>query len=333
LLTGAHHLQSEQDLYKEQGGMAVAWVFPGQGSQVVGMGRELYEHVPAAREVFDQVDSVLGLSLAQICFEGPETALTATENAQPAILAVSVALLRTIAALAPDEQVTQPAMVAGHSLGEYSALVAARALDLVTAARLVRQRGELMSQAREGTMAAVLGLDDLALDAVCREAAAETGQPVVIANYNAPAQLVISGATAAVERAVALAKEHGAKRVRPLNVSAAFHSPLMSNAAWGMERALHDATIAELQIPLIANVSAMPLTDTDGVRRELVAQVVSPVRWVASVQHMMAQGITTFVEIGPGNVLTGLIKRIAPEATLVNLRSIADVQTFLAQHS
>jgi [acyl-carrier-protein] S-malonyltransferase len=313
--------------------MAVAWVFPGQGSQVVGMGRELYMEVPAARAVFDQIDTILGLNLAQICLEGPEAALTATENAQPAILAVSVALLRSIAALAPDKQVPQPAMVAGHSLGEYSALVAAGAIDLVTAARLVRKRGELMAQAREGTMAAVIGLDDLMLDAICREAAAETEQPVVIANYNAPAQLVISGATAAVERATALAKERGAKRVRPLNVSAAFHSPLMSNAAWGMEHALHDATIAELQIPLVANVSAMPLTDVDGVRRELVAQVVSPVRWVASVQYMMTQGITTFVEIGPGNVLTGLIKRIAPDATLVNLRNMADVQIFLAQYS
>jgi [acyl-carrier-protein] S-malonyltransferase len=316
--------------------MAVAWVFPGQGSQIVGMGRELYEQVPAAREVFDQVDTVLGLNLARICFEGPEAALTATENAQPAILAVSVALLRTITAFAPDKQGTQPApapaMVAGHSLGEYSALVAAGSLDLVTAARLVRQRGELMSQAREGTMAAVLGLDDLTLDMICRETATETEQPVVIANYNAPAQFVISGATAAVERAVALAKERGAKRVRPLNVSAAFHSPLMSNAAWGMERALHDATIADLLVPLVANVSAMPMTDADGVRRELVAQVVSPVRWVASVQYMLDYGITTFVEIGPGNVLTGLIKRIAPEATLVNLRNVTDVQAFLAQH-
>jgi [acyl-carrier-protein] S-malonyltransferase len=312
--------------------MAVAWVFPGQGSQVVGMGHELYEQVPAAREVFDQVDTALGLNLAQICFEGPETALTATENAQPAILAVSVALLRAIASLAPGEQVVPPVLVAGHSLGEYSALVAAGAFDLVTAARLVRQRGRLMSQSREGTMAAVMGLDDLALDAICREAEAETGQPVVIANYNAPAQFVISGATVAVERATALAKERGAKRVRSLNVSAAFHSPLMSNAAWGMEHALHEATIAELRIPLVANVSALPLTDADGVRRELVAQVVSPVRWVASVQYMMSQEIDTFVEIGPGNVLTGLIKRIAPEAMLVNLRTIADVQTFLAQH-
>jgi [acyl-carrier-protein] S-malonyltransferase len=296
------------------------------------MGHELYEQVPAAREVFDQVDTALGLNLAQICFEGPETALTATENAQPAILAVSVALLRAIASLAPGEQVVPPVLVAGHSLGEYSALVAAGAFDLVTAARLVRQRGRLMSQSREGTMAAVMGLDDLALDAICREAEAETGQPVVIANYNAPAQFVISGATVAVERATALAKERGAKRVRSLNVSAAFHSPLMSNAAWGMEHALHEATIAELRIPLVANVSALPLTDADGVRRELVAQVVSPVRWVASVQYMMSQEIDTFVEIGPGNVLTGLIKRIAPEAMLVNLRTIADVQTFLAQH-
>jgi [acyl-carrier-protein] S-malonyltransferase len=308
--------------------MTVAWVFPGQGSQVVGMGSALYAQVPAAREVFEQANATLGMNLAQLCFEGPEATLTATEHAQPALLTVSVALLRTLETVVPTENGGRPQAVAGHSLGEYSALVAGGALDLATAVHLVRQRGELMAQARDGAMAAVLGLAEQTLDDVCRVAADETGQPVVIANYNAPDQLVISGATAAVELAGTLAKAQGARRVRPLNVSAAFHSPLMQEAAQGMDVALAGAEIADMQVPLLGNVSATPLTRAVEVRRELVAQIVSPVRWVASVQAMVGLGISTFVEIGPGNVLTGLIKRIAPGARLINLRDVDDIQAF-----
>jgi [acyl-carrier-protein] S-malonyltransferase len=243
-----------------------------------------------------------------------------------------VALLQAIQSLIPtNEEIMSPLAVAGHSLGEYSALVASEVFDLTTAVRLVRRRGELMAAAREGTMAAVMGLDDETLDQICRDVSADTKQPVVIANYNAPGQLVISGATLAVESAGKLAKMQGARRVMPLKVSAAFHSPLMEKAARGMEEALSATTIHDPSVPLIANASALPITCAEDVHRELVAQVMSPVCWVASVQHMIGQGISTFVEIGPGNVLTGLIKRIAPGVEVVNIRDIDDVQAFVLQ--
>jgi [acyl-carrier-protein] S-malonyltransferase len=312
--------------------MAVAWVFPGQGAQFVGMGRELYDHVPAARDVFDQADAAVGLDLTRMCFEGPETELTATENAQPALLTLSVALLRALEAACADA-LPLPAAVAGHSLGEYSALVAAGAFDLPTAVRLVRQRGELMAQAREGTMAAVMGLSEEMLDQICQVVADEVGQAVVIANYNAPGQFVISGATEAVQRAGVLAREQGARRVLPLKVSAAFHSPLMHDAARGMQQALADVTIADLHVPLFANVSAAPLTQAHEVRAELAAQITSPVRWVASVRQMAAQGVDTFVEIGPGAVLSGLIKRIEQDARLINLRDADDILAFGTERS
>jgi [acyl-carrier-protein] S-malonyltransferase len=312
--------------------MAVAWVFPGQGAQFVGMGRELYAHVPAARDVFDQADAALDVNLARMCFEGPETDLTATENAQPAILTFSVALLRALEAACP-EPLPRPLAVAGHSLGEYSALVAAGAFDLPTAVRLVRQRGELMAQAREGTMAAVMGLSEEMLDQICAVVTREVGQAVVIANYNAPGQLVISGATEAVQRAGGLAREQGARRVLPLKVSAAFHSPLMHSAAQEMQQALADVAIADPAVPLVANVSATLLHSADDVRAELVDQITSPVRWVGSVRTMMVQGVDTFVEIGPGAVLSGLIKRIAPDSRLINLRGADDVLAFGAERS
>lgn len=312
--------------------MSVAWVFPGQGSQIVGMGRELYRHFLAAREVFDQADAVLDLSVTRLCFEGPEDVLTATENAQPALLTCSVALLRAIDGFALE----RPVAVAGHSLGEYSALVASGGMDFSSALRLVRRRGELMADAHEGTMAAVMGLDEHVLERICHEVSeglrpgTHPGLTVVIANYNAPSQLVISGGALAVKRASALARERGAKRVTPLKVSAAFHSPLMSHVSEGMAAALATTTIADLEIPLIANVNAEPLTRAEDVRRELVAQVAAPVHWIASVRRMVAQGVATFVEIGPGKVLTSLIKRIAPETRVVNLSDVEDVQAFVA---
>jgi [acyl-carrier-protein] S-malonyltransferase len=218
--------------------------------------------------------------------------------------------------------------VAGHSLGEYSALVAAGALDFATGLQLVRRRGELMAAAREGGMAAIIGLDEGPLEEACREASAG-GAPVVIANSNAPGQLVISGATAAIGRACALAQELGAKRALPLKVSAAFHSPLMRSAAEGLATTVREATIADARIPVISNVTAEPLIDAGAIRHELVAQVTAPVRWIASVRRMAAAGVNTFVEVGPGAVLTGLIKRIAPGARLVNLNDMASVQSFL----
>lgn len=302
------------------------------------MGRDLYEELPAARAIFDEADAVLGMSLTQLCFEGPEAALTATENAQPALLTVSTALVRTLEQMG-GVMLPRPQAVAGHSLGEYSALVASGALSFATALRLVRRRGELMAAASEGSMAAVIGLEAAVLDELCREvsAALQSGpglpSTVVVANYNAPDQLVISGSTLAVEHAGLMAKERGAKRVIPLKVSAAFHSPLMVDAAEGMARELDRITVAPLQVPLIANVTAAPLQEADDVQRELVTQVVAPVRWVASVQRMLADGVTTFVELGPGKVLTGLVRRIAPQARLINVQRAEDVRALLAESS
>ncbi|NTU78295.1 MAG: ACP S-malonyltransferase [Chloroflexales bacterium] len=318
--------------------MSTAWIFPGQGSQTVGMGRDLYERSRAARAVFDEADAALGLSITRLCFEGPEVDLMATENAQPALLTMSTALLRALEE-ARGAPLPAPIAVAGHSLGEYSALVAAGALDFATAVRLVRRRGELMAEAHEGSMAAVIGLSDGELDQVCREVSdslsshPETVSTVVVANYNAPDQLVISGSTLAVEHAGLLAKVRGAKRVIPLKVSAAFHSPLMIHAAEGMARAMEAAAVRALQVPLIANVTAEPLVTPDDVRREAVAQVVAPVRWIASVQRMAHDGVAAFLELGPGKVLTGLIKRIAPHARLVNVSSAEDVRAFTAESS
>ncbi|HEY3232497.1 MAG TPA: ACP S-malonyltransferase [Roseiflexaceae bacterium] len=305
--------------------MRTALVFPGQGSQVVGMGRDLYDASPAARAIFDQADATLGFAITRLCFEGPEEALAATENAQPALLTVSAALL---AELAPSAE--SWSFVAGHSLGEYSALVAAGALDFPTALRLVRRRGELMAAADEGVMAAIIGMDEQSLETICREASA-VGAPVVIANYNSPGQLVISGAATAVDRAMALAKQRGAKRILPLKVSAAFHSPLMHAAAEGLAQAVGDVPIADARVPIISNVLAEPLVDADAIRHELVAQVTAPVQWIASVRHIAEAGVDTFVEIGPGAVLTGLIKRITPGARLVNVGDLASARAFLDQ--
>ena len=325
--------------------MSIAFVFPGKGAQHVGMGRDLYAASAAARAVFDQADATLGFAVTQLCFEGPEAKLTATENAQPALLTVSTALLAALAegrgdkeprrqaesdivALAPCLPVSLSS-VAGHSLGEYSALVAAGALEFATALQLVRRRGELMAGAREGGMAAIIGLDEAPLEAICGEASAP-GAPVVIANYNAPGQLVISGASESVERACELAKARGAKRALPLKVSAAFHSPLMRAAADGLAGAIADAAVADARVPLIANVTATPLVAANAIRSELVAQVTAPVRWIASVQRMIADGADAFVEIGPGSVLTGLIRRIVPSVRLINVSDVASLRTFLS---
>ncbi|PDW04214.1 [acyl-carrier-protein] S-malonyltransferase [Candidatus Viridilinea mediisalina] len=316
--------------------MKTAWVFPGQGSQVVGMGRDLYEGSLAARQVFEEADATLELPLTRFCFEGPEALLTATEYAQPALLTTSVALLRALEE-AHGGLLPAPAVVAGHSLGEYSALVAGGALDFATALRLVRLRGQLMAEAHEGTMAAVIGLDVATLEEVCREVCERLADhspalsTVVVANYNAPDQLVISGSSVAVEQAGQSARARGAKRVLPLKVSAAFHSPLMSHAAEGMAQAIATVTVRDLRVPLLANVTAEPLLTAEAVRRELVAQVVAPVRWIASVERMVQDGVATFMEVGPGKVLSGLIRRIAPQATLVQVNSAEAVEGFVQE--
>ncbi|HMP42326.1 MAG TPA: ACP S-malonyltransferase, partial [Roseiflexaceae bacterium] len=266
------------------------------------------------------------------CFAGPETALTATANAQPALLATSAALLATLADGADFGAYTasRAQYVAGHSLGEYSALLAAGALDLATALQLVRRRGELMAEATQGAMAAVIGLEEAILEEACNEAST-AAELVVIANYNAPGQLVISGAAAAVERAGTLARERGARRVLPLRVSAAFHSPLMGAAAAGLAPLLAAAEVTAAQVDVVANVTTDPIRSATDIRAELGAQVTAPVRWIASVQHMAAAGGGRFVEIGPGNVLTGLIRRIAPAAQVVNLPTLESVLAFAGQ--
>lgn len=304
--------------------MTAAWVFPGQGSQAIGMGRDVYERSAAARAVFDEANDVLGFALSQLCFDGPAETLTQTENAQPALLTTSIALLRA-AQDRGDAASALPIYMAGHSLGEYSALVAAGSLQFADALRLVRRRGELMAGASEGTMAAIIGLDLPALQAVCQEVSAE--DVVVVANENSPGQLVISGSSTGVERAMALAKERGAKRALPLNVSAAFHSPLMEQAAQGLATAVAQIEqIARPHVPVISNVTAEPLTDPAAIRAELVAQVTAPVRWIASVERMVADGVTQIVEIGPGAVLTGLAKRIASGIELVNVNDSASME-------
>lgn len=296
---------------------SVAWVFPGQGSQQVGAGHDLFETSPAARRAFEQADAALGFPLSDLCFHGPEDGLRRTVNAQPAIMAVSLACLEAAREAGVLSRL-QPAFVAGHSLGEYTALVAAGALDAADGLRLVRERGRLMQEAGEtspGTMAAVLGLDLEAIEAICREAGAE------LCNVNAPGQTVIGGTVAAVEAATDLAKARGARRAMPLNVSGAFHTSLMRPAVDGMARALAGSAIRDPEVPVVANGTGLPLTDAASIREELLYQLAHPVLWQRSVEEMARAGVATFVEIGPGRVLTALVKRIVPGAEPVNVDS------------
>lgn len=308
--------------------MSIAFTFPGQGSQSVGMGRALADAYPASRQVFEEVDDALGESLSAIVFEGPEDALTLTANAQPALMATSIAALRALEA-SGVEVATTARFVAGHSLGEYSALVAAGSLSIADAARLLRARGRAMQEAvpaGEGAMAALLGVDLDVAAAVAAEAA--EGEVCDVANDNAPGQVVLSGSKAAVERAVALAKGRGAKRAVLLAVSAPFHCALMAPAAAVMAEALSGADVRAPAVPLYANVTAAPVTEPDEIRRLLVEQVTGTVRWRESVAALAAAGVDRFVEIGAGTVLTGLAKRIAKDARAVAVGSPADVESF-----
>ncbi|HZE76162.1 MAG TPA: ACP S-malonyltransferase [Gemmatimonadales bacterium] len=300
---------------------------PGQGAQKVGMGKDLADRFAAARDTFAAIDEALGVSLSRIMWEGPDEELTRTHNAQPAILAHSAAVLAVA-----GEALGVPGASAGHSLGEYTAHVAAGSLSVTDAARLVRRRGELMHQAgtkRPGTMAAVLGLETAAVEAACREASANGGVAVP-ANLNAPEQTVISGDPEAVARAGEGCKARGAKRVVPLKVSGAFHSPLMEPAVDGLREALAGAAFRDPRFPVVANATAQPVRKAPEAMRLLVEQLTAPVRWVECMRAAaaLAPG-ATFVEVGPGNVLAGLLKRIVPEAGTVTLGTADEVERFL----
>ena len=311
--------------------MATAFVFPGQGSQAVGMGKALAEAFPAARAVYAEVDEALSQKLSTLMFEGPETELTLTSNAQPALMAVSMAVLRVLEAEAGLDLAREAKFVAGHSLGEYSALAAAGAFTLADTARLLRLRGDAMQKAvpvGEGAMAALLGLDLAAGLEICAEAAAATGLVCQIANDNGGGQVVASGSRAAVEKAMEIAKARGVKRAIPLPVSAPFHCALMQPAADAMARALSEVTIKTPRVPLVANVLAAPLSDPEEIRLRLVEQVTGTVRWSESIAYMAGQGVTQFYELGAGKVLSGLVKRIAPEASGAAVGAPADVDTF-----
>ena len=307
--------------------MRVAFVFPGQGSQYVGMGRDLYETYPEAKALFDEADAIMGFPLSRLCFEGPKEELGDTINTQPALLTVSVALLRML-----ELDRLSPATVAGHSMGEYTALVAAGALDFADGLRLVRERGRVMKEAGEqnpGGMAAVLGVEAEALDEICQVASQEAGGIVQLANYNSPDQIVISGHKEALGRALELAREQGARRVIPLAVSIASHSPLMQRAAEAFASVVAQVDFHQPRVPVVANVTAAPITTVAEIREELVKQLTSTVRWVESIQHMIAQGVTTFVEIGPKNVLTGLMRRIDKSVRTVNVGDVAGVEALM----
>lgn len=309
----------------------VAFIFPGQGSQSVGMGRALAAASPAAAAIFAAADDALGESISTLAWEGPEEQLNRTEHAQPALLAASIACLVAASerAATAGRELPAPSFAAGHSMGQYTAMVAAGALDLADGVRLVRERGLQMQASgagRDGAMAAILGLDDAAIPELVRQASAHG--VFAVANRNSPGQVVVSGERAAIDAAAELAKSLGAKRAIVLPVSVAAHSPLMAEAAAAMRGILAGVEFHDPRVPLLANADARAITSADGARAELVEHLTAGVDWVRAVETMAAAGVDTFVEVGPGKVLTNLVKRIAPEAATVALEDALGAETF-----
>jgi [acyl-carrier-protein] S-malonyltransferase len=305
-----------------------AFVFPGQGSQYAGMGKDVAQRFPTARRVFEEIDNALGYSISRLCFEGPDEELKLTQNTQPAILAVSCA----IHAVLEEEGATRRDLVAGHSLGEYSAIVSVGGLTPAEAAKIVHLRGKFMQEAvpvGSGGMAALIGPTVEEARAICEEAA--QGEVVSVANINAPGQIVIAGTKAGIDRAIEIAKKRGVRRALPLPVSAPFHCELMKPAEDKLRPVLDEAHLKDLWMSLISNVDASPIGTAHAVRNALIRQVVSPVRWVESVQRMISMGVRHFVEVGPGSVLTGLIKRIDPSVEVINVSDAASIDAFIAK--
>ncbi len=302
----------------------VAYVFPGQGAQTVGMGKDLYDSLDSVKALFKQADDAAGFPLSKICFEGPDEELRKTSNAQPALLVVSIACLRVAQEIVGNKLPT-PSFMAGHSLGEYTALAAAGAIDFGTAVYLAKERGRLMYEAglkQPGMMMAMMAIEEAALLEICKQSG------TVIANINSPGQLVISGAVENVAKAAGRGKAKGGVRAIPLQVSGAFHSPLMQPAVDGMTQILDKVTFKDPSVPIISNVTAQPLTDAGQFKDELLKQLLSGVQWQRSVEYMLQQGTGKFSEFGPGKVLAGLIKRINREAEVVNVGDMAAVKAF-----
>ena len=314
-------------------GKKIAFVFPGQGSQKPGMGKAWAEISPAARRTFEEADAALGFPLSKLCWEGPEEELGLTVNTQPALLTVSTAIHRALSSF-PGAEGLEPLAMAGHSLGEYSALVAAGALDFAEALHLVRRRGQLMQEAVPvgvGAMAAVIGLDNAGVTALAADAQAD-GELCAVANLNGPGQTVLAGHKAAVDRAVAMAKERGARKATLLAVSAPFHSPLMRPAREGMAEVLAKAGFRDPRVPVVTNVDAAPVTTAAAARDALVRQIDSPVRWVEVVERMVADfGVEVFLEVGPGTVLCGLNRRIAPGTLSASLADPEQAKKLLSE--